>query len=135
MPSNAQGSLTVQFSWIWEPSGADRATSWIAKATIVRIWRRLFNANFLAVKIDYDAQPQLAVELEWAQAVLNLPSGLPLTGFLTPRGKLYFGGTYFPRETQGDKPAFEDVLQPALRLYRDHRSEVERDGVDLNNEK
>ena len=48
----------------------------------------------------YDAQP---VELEWAQAVLNLPSGLPLTGFLTPGGKLYFGGTYFPRETQGDK--------------------------------
>ena len=102
------------------------------KLSIVRIWRRLFNANFLAVKIDYDAQPQLAVELEWAQAVLNLPSGLPLTGFLTPRGKLYFGGTYFPRETQGDKPAFEDVLQPALRLYRDHSSEVERDGVDLN---
>jgi uncharacterized protein len=66
---------------------------------------------------------------------LNLPSGLPLTGFLTPGGKLDFGGTYFPRETQSDKPAFEDVLKQALRMYRDHRSEVERGGVLLNQEK
>jgi len=93
------------------------------------------NANFVAVKVDYDAQAQLAAELERAQAVLNLPSGLPLTGFLTPGGKLYFGGAHFPRATQGDKPAFEDVLKRALRLYRDHRSEVERDGLGLNKEK
>ena len=93
------------------------------------------NANFVAVKVDYDAQPQLAAELERAQAVLNLPSGLPLTGFLTPGGKLYFGGAHFPRATKGDKPAFEDVLKRALRLYRDHRSEVERDGLGLNKEK
>jgi len=93
------------------------------------------NDNFVAVKVDYDAQPQLAAELERAQAVLNVPSGLPLTGFATPSGKLYFGGTYFPRETEGDKPAFEAVLKQALRLYRDHRAEVERDGVELNKEK
>lgn len=93
------------------------------------------NANFVAVKVDYDAQPQLAAELERAQAVLNLPSGLPLTGFLTAGGKLYFGGTYFPREAKGGKPAFEGALKQALRLYREHRSEVERDGIDLNKEK
>lgn len=93
------------------------------------------NANFVAVKVDYDDQPQLAAELERAQAVLNLPSGLPLTGFLTPGGKLYFGGTYFPREAKGNKPAFEDALKQALGLYRDHRSEVERDGVELKEEK
>jgi uncharacterized protein YyaL (SSP411 family) len=93
------------------------------------------NANFVAVKVDYDAQPQLAAELERAQAVLNLPSGLPLTGFLIPTGKLYFGGTYFPREAKGDKPAFEDVLKQALRMIRQHRTEVGRDGVDLIKEK
>jgi uncharacterized protein len=93
------------------------------------------NANFVAVKVDYDRQPQLAAELERAQAVLNLPSGLPLTGFLTPGGKLYFGGTYFPRDTKGDKPAFEYTLKQALHMYRDHRSEVERNGVELNKEK
>jgi uncharacterized protein YyaL (SSP411 family) len=93
------------------------------------------NSNFVAVKVDYDAQPRLAAELERAQALLNLPSGLPLTGFATPSGKLYFGGAYFPRQAKGDKPAFEDVLRKALHIYGDHRSEVERDGVELNKER
>jgi uncharacterized protein len=93
------------------------------------------NANFVAVKVDYDAQPHLAAELERAQAVLNLPSGLPLTGFVTPGGKLYFGGSYFPRQAKGDKPSFEDALKQALRLYREHRARVDRDGVELNKER
>ncbi len=93
------------------------------------------NANFVAVKVDYDAQPRLAAELERAQALLNLPSGLPLTGFVTPSGKLYFGGSYFPRQSRRDKPAFEDALKKALRMYREHRSEVERDGIELNKER
>jgi uncharacterized protein YyaL (SSP411 family) len=93
------------------------------------------NANFVAVKVDYDTQPRLAAELERAQAVLNQPSGLPLTGFLTPGGNLYFGGSYFPRQTKGDKPAFEDAWKQALRMYREDRSQVERDGVELNKER
>jgi len=93
------------------------------------------NANFVAVKVDYDAQSQLAADLERAQAVLNLPSGLPLTGFVTPGGKLYFGGSYFPSQAKGDKPAFEDALKQALRMYRERRAEVERDGVELNKER
>jgi len=95
----------------------------------------LINANFVAVKVDYESQPQLAARLERAQAILNLPSGLPLTGFLTPGGKLYFGGTCFPRGAKADKPAFEYALKQALRMYCDHRSELERDGVDLKEEK
>ena len=93
------------------------------------------NANFVAVKVDYDAQPRLAAELERAQALLNLPSGVPLTAFVTPDGKLYFGGSYFPREAKGNKPAFEDVLREALRLYRDHRPQVAREGIDVKKER
>jgi uncharacterized protein YyaL (SSP411 family) len=93
------------------------------------------NANFVPVKVDYDAQPRLAIELERSQALLNLPSGLPLTGFLTPEKKFYFGGTYFPRVSKADKPAFEDALKQALHMYRERRSDVERDGIDLNEEK
>lgn len=93
------------------------------------------NANFVAVKVDYDAQPKLAADLERAQAILNLPSGLPLTGFVTPGGKLYFGGSYFPRQAKGDKPAFADALKQGLHMYRKRRAEVERDGVELNKER
>jgi hypothetical protein len=77
---------------------------------------------------------RLAAELERAQALLNLPSGLPLTGFVTPDGMLYFGGSYFPHEAKGDKPAFEDVLKKTLRLYREHRPQIEREGVSVRRE-
>ena len=90
------------------------------------------NANFVAIKVDYDTQPALAARLERAQAVLNLPSGVPLTLFATPSGKLYFGGTYFPRQASKGKPAFEEVLKQALLMYRDQRGNVEHDGFDLN---
>jgi uncharacterized protein YyaL (SSP411 family) len=53
---------------------------------------------------------------------------------VTPDARLYFGGSYFPRQAKGDKPAFEDALKQALRMYREHRSQVERAGVKLNKE-
>ena len=89
------------------------------------------NSHFVAVKVDYDAQPELARRLERAQAVMNLPAGLPLTAFVTPGGKLYFGGSYFPRSAARGKPAFRAVLEEAGRMYREHRAEIERDGVKL----
>lgn len=89
------------------------------------------NSHFVAVKVDYDAEPELARKLERAQAVANLPAGLPLTAFVTPGGKLYFGGAYFPRNAARGKPAFRAVLEEASRMYREHRAEIERDGVEL----
>ncbi len=89
------------------------------------------NRHFVAVKVDYDAQPELAATLERAQAVMNLPAGLPLTAFLSPSGKLYFGGGYFPARPSRGKPAFRQVLGQALRMYREQRTEIERDGFEV----
>ena len=89
------------------------------------------NANFVAVKVDYDAQEELAAKLQRAQAWMNLPAGLPLTMFVTPSGKLYYGGAYFPEQASGDKPAFRDALHEAARLYRESRTQVEREAFDL----
>ncbi len=86
----------------------------------------LINSNFVAVKVDYDAQPELLAKLECAEAVLNLPAGLPLTAFVTPTGNLYFGGSYSPREASRDKDAFEDVLKQALLMYREQRGDYEK---------
>ena len=47
------------------------------------------NQHFVAVKVDFDASPKLVAQLQKAQAVLNLPAGLPLTSFITPDGRLY----------------------------------------------
>lgn len=89
------------------------------------------NNNFVAVKVDFDEDPRLSAKLQRAQALLNLPAGLPLTAFVTPEGKLYFGGAYFPNTARSGKPAFRDMLADALRQFRQHRADIERNGFDL----
>jgi uncharacterized protein len=89
------------------------------------------DSHFVAVKVDFDADPKLSAEFERAQAFINLPAGLPLTGFLTPDGKLYFGGGYFPKKATTEKPAFRQVLEQASRMFRDQRAEIEREGFEM----
>lgn len=89
------------------------------------------NAHFVAVKLDYDARPRLTAKLERAHALKNFPAGIPLTGFLTPCGKLYLGGTYFPPQAADDRPGFGETLRQAADLYRNQRAQVEHDGFDV----
>jgi uncharacterized protein YyaL (SSP411 family) len=60
-----------------------------------------------------------------------LPAGLPLSAFLSPSGRLYFGGGYLPVRPSRGKPVFRQVLEQALRVYREQRTEIERDGFDV----
>ena len=75
------------------------------------------NQHLVAVKVDFDASPQLVAQLQRAQAVLNLPTGLPLTSFITPDGKLYFGAGYLPSESKDGKQSFKDAAERALKEY------------------
>src|SRR5271163_4208094 len=77
------------------------------------------NQHFVAVKVDFDASPKLVAQLQRAQAILNLPAGLPLTSFITPDGKLYFGAGYLPPKHKGDKQSFKDAAEQALKKYAD----------------
>jgi hypothetical protein len=58
-----------------------------------------------------------------AQAMLNLPAGLPLTSFITPDGKLYFGAGYLPSEGKGGKQSFKDAAEQALKEYADKQDQ------------
>ena len=89
------------------------------------------DSHFVAVKVDFDADPKLSAEFERAQAFANLPAGLPLTAFLTSDGRLYFGGGYFPKEATAEKPAFRQTLEEASRMFRDRRATIEREGFQL----
>jgi uncharacterized protein len=88
------------------------------------------NQHFVAVKVDFDASPALVAQLQRAQAVLNLPAGLPLTSFITPDGKLYFGAGYLPAQHKGDKPSFREAADEALKRYGD-KAELEADSFQL----
>lgn len=86
--------------------------------------------HFVAVKVDYDASPELVAQLQRAQAVLNLPAGLPLTSFITPDGKLYFGAGYLPAEPKKGKPSFHQAAEEALSRIAD-KSKIDEDSVQL----
>lgn len=83
------------------------------------------NEHFVAVKVDFDASPSLVVQLQRAQAILNLPAGLPLTSFITPDGKLYFGAGYLPAERKDGKLSFRETANEALARFA-HKSEIEK---------
>ena len=81
------------------------------------------NQRFIAVKVDYDTSPELVAQLERAQAVLNLPAGLPLTSFITPEGKLYFGAGYLTAQEQNARRSFREVADEALARFADRGKE------------
>jgi uncharacterized protein YyaL (SSP411 family) len=88
------------------------------------------NQHFVPVKVDFDAVPELVAQLQRAQAVLNLPAGLPLTSFVTPDGRLYFGAGYLPAEHKRDKPSFREATEEALKRYA-NRSRIEEESYQL----
>ncbi len=90
------------------------------------------NAHFVAVRIDYDEQPELSHRLELAQALANLPSGMPLTMVVTPEGKLYAGGGFSPSVPTKHKPSFMEFLRDADHQFRTKDFSVTR--YDVNGE-
>src|ERR1700722_3695154 len=88
------------------------------------------NQHFVSIKVDFDSAPELVAQLQRAQAVLNLPAGLPLTSFITPEGKLYFGAGYLPAEGRAGKPSFREAAEEALKRYAD-KKEIEEESFQL----
>ena len=93
------------------------------------------NRHFVAIKVDYDADPKFTQSLQRAAAVTNLPSGIPLTLFLPPKGTLYFGGTFFPALPTSDKKSLRQALDFALSKYHDAPQSLEASGtrITVNN--
>ena len=85
----------------------------------------LINEQFVAVKVDRDERPDVDARYQAAVAAISGQGGWPLTGFLTPDGKPFFGGTYFPPEDRYGRPSFQRVLWSMAEAYRARRGEVE----------
>lgn len=85
----------------------------------------LMNENFINIKVDREERPDLdAIYMEAVQAITG-GGGWPLTVFLTPVGKPFFGGTYFPPEDRHGMPGFPRVLRAVADAYQNRRSEIE----------
>ena len=64
----------------------------------------LINKHFVAVKVDRDERPDVDARYQAAVSAISGQGGWPLTAFLTPDGRPYFGGTYIPREDRYGRP-------------------------------
>ena len=69
----------------------------------------LMNRDFVNIKVDREERPDLDGIYMKAVQVLTGRGGWPLTAFLTPEGKAFFGGTYFPPEPRHGMPSFPPV--------------------------
>src|SRR5246127_4331898 len=88
------------------------------------------NQQFVSIKVDFDSAPELVAQLQRAQALLNLPAGLPLISFITPEGKLYFGAGYLPAERKAGKPSFREAAEEAQSRYAD-KTKIEEESFQL----
>jgi uncharacterized protein len=84
------------------------------------------NELFVNVKVDREERPDVdAVTME-ATVGMTGSGGWPTTVFLTPEGKPFYAGTYFPPEPQHGLPSFRDVLRAVAEAWREQRENVER---------
>ncbi|MGH8825091.1 MAG: thioredoxin domain-containing protein [Jiangellaceae bacterium] len=83
------------------------------------------NAKFVAVKVDREERPDVdAVYMEAVQAMTG-QGGWPMTAFLTPDGRPFYAGTYFPPRPAHGMPSFRQVLDAVSRAWVDRRGEVD----------
>ncbi len=85
---------------------------------------KIVNENYIAVKVDRDERPDIDARYQIAVSSLTGQGGWPLTGFLTPDGKPFYGGTYFPPQDQYGRPSFKRVLLSIAQAYREKNGEV-----------
>ena len=84
----------------------------------------IINEHFVAVKVDRDERPDVDARYQAAVSAISGQGGWPLTGFLTPDGRPYFGGTYFPRDDRYGRPGFGRVLLTMSQVWKERREEA-----------
>jgi uncharacterized protein YyaL (SSP411 family) len=85
----------------------------------------LIGQNYIAVKVDRDERPDVDSRYQSAISAISGQGGWPLTAFLTPDGKPFFGGTYFPPDDAMGRPGFKRILTGIADAYRTRRADVD----------
>jgi hypothetical protein len=86
----------------------------------------LMNDLFVNIKVDREERPDLDEVYMNAVQMLTGRGGWPMTVFLTPEGKPFYGGTYYPPEDRYGVPGFPKILQGVANAYREKPQDVER---------
>jgi uncharacterized protein len=84
----------------------------------------LINEHFIAIKVDRDERPDVDSRYQTATQAISGQGGWPLTAFLTPEGKPYYAGTYFPPQDFQGRPSFRRVLLTLAQAFREKNADV-----------
>ena len=91
----------------------------------------ILNRDFVSIKVDREERPDVdRVYMSFVQATTG-SGGWPMTVFLTPELKPFFGGTYFPPASRWGRPGFSDLLGELARAWKDDRARVEQAAAEL----
>jgi uncharacterized protein YyaL (SSP411 family) len=86
----------------------------------------LMNKLYVNIKVDREERPDLDQIYQQALALLGQQGGWPLTMFLTPDGRPFWGGTYFPPQSRWGRPGFPDVLGTLAETYANDPDKVQK---------
>src|SRR5918994_436127 len=84
----------------------------------------LLNRDFVSIKVDREERPDVdRVYMSFVQATTGA-GGWPMTVFLTPELKPFFGGTYFPPSSRWGRPGFAELVTELARVWKEERERV-----------
>ncbi len=82
------------------------------------------NDHFVSIKVDREERPDVdRIYMAFVQSTTG-SGGWPMTVFLTPELKPFFGGTYFPPDDRHGRPGFLHLLQQISRLWQERKSDI-----------
>jgi hypothetical protein len=91
----------------------------------------VLNRYFVAVKVDREERPDVdRIYMTFVQATTG-SGGWPMSVFLTPDRKPFFGGTYFPPDNRYGRPGFVTILQSLARAWSEDRAKIEESGTSV----
>ena len=85
----------------------------------------MINKLYIPVKVDRDERPDVDSRYQSAISAISGQGGWPLTAFLTPDGKPFYGGTYFPPEDSFGRPGFKRILLSIAEAFDSRRKQVD----------
>ncbi len=94
----------------------------------------LLNASFVSIKVDREERPDIDAVYMGALQAMTGAGGWPMSIFLTPDGRPFYGGTYFPGQPRYGMPSFRQVLVAVATSWRDRRDELETKATQLADE-
>jgi uncharacterized protein YyaL (SSP411 family) len=93
----------------------------------------LFNESYIAVKVDREERPDVDKIYMAVCQSLTGRGGWPLSIFVTPEGKPFFAGTYFPKSSRMGMPGFVDILKQIAAMWQNDRARIVKSSEAITN--